>query len=361
MNMKMPIKLYAMQIEVSTICTSKCFMCPHTTFYSTWESKIMDMQLYLKISNYFDNTEYVHLQGWGEPLHHPEIIEMIEIAKEHKCKVGITTNAQLIDKYAHELANLLDIVLISIGGACKQTHELVRAGNNFETLINNTKLLIEKRKDNKKPKIIFSYLMNKHNIEELPKAIELAAKIGVNEFLATNLDYIPTKYLNNAKIFSQTKEDKHVEKIIKESIKTANKNNITLTIKPRTMNELPICLENPLENLFITVDGSVAPCVYVHLPTKTENIPRIFNDKEYSIKKLYFGNLQSETLDKIWYSEKYVNFRKTFEKRIYTYEQEYKKFLIDLSKHSFEKEYCTAFKNCPLPNECITCYKIYGI
>ncbi|MGC9067759.1 MAG: radical SAM/SPASM domain-containing protein [Thermoprotei archaeon] len=348
MNKDMPIKLYAIQIEVSTICTSKCFMCPHTTFYNMWESKLMDMQLYLKISNYFDNAEYVHLQGWGEPLHHPKIIEMIKIAKEHKCKVGLTTNAQLINKYAPDLVKLLDMIVISIGGASKYTHERVRTGNDFETLINNTKLLIENRKDNKKPKIIFSYLMNKYNIEELPKAIELAAKIGVDEFLATNLDYIPIKELNSTKIFSHTeKEDTHIERIIKESIKISQINNITLTIRPRMMNELPVCLENPLRNLFITVNGLVTPCVYVHLPIKAENIPRIFNDKKYTIKKLYFGNLQSETLDKIWQSEKYIKFREIFEQRMHVYE------------HTILFE--DTFKNIMPPKECITCYKIYGI
>ena len=361
MNRKIPIKLYAIQIEVSTICTSKCFMCPHTTFYNTWESKLMDMQLYSKISNYFDNAEYIHLQGWGEPLHHPKIIEMMKIAKEHNRRVGLTTNGQLINKYAPDLANLLDVIVISIGGATKHIHELARTGNNFETLISNTKLLIENRGNKKNPKIIFSYLMNKYNIDELPKAIELAAKIGVDEFLATNLDYIPIKELNDAKTFSHTeKENAHIEKIMKESIKKAQTNNITLIIKPRIMNELPICLENPLENLFITVDGLVAPCVYVHLPTKSENIPRIFKDKEYTIKKLYFGSLQSETLDKIWQSEKYIKFREIFEKRKQTYEKAYKDSLTN-PEHSFEQKLRIIFKDIPPPKECLTCYKIYGI
>ncbi len=49
--------------------------------------------------------------------------------------------------------------------------------------------------------------------------------------------------------------------------------------------EVPMCEANPLRNVFSSVDGAVAPCVYLRIPKKG-NISRIFMDKEYEIPLL---------------------------------------------------------------------------
>ncbi|RZN63619.1 MAG: hypothetical protein DSO07_09575 [Thermoproteota archaeon] len=107
-----------LQIEVSAFCGMRCSFCPRNLFSFKWKQKNMDLGLYRRISKVFPSVEYVHLQGWGEPLQNPDLQEMIRIAKENGCKVGLTTNGVLIDdKMAEFLLESVDRITFSLGGA----------------------------------------------------------------------------------------------------------------------------------------------------------------------------------------------------------------------------------------------------
>jgi MoaA/NifB/PqqE/SkfB family radical SAM enzyme len=56
----------------------------------------MKWKTYEKISCYFDFVNFVDLSGWGEPLLHKRIYDMVKMAKEKKCFVGFTTNGTLL-------------------------------------------------------------------------------------------------------------------------------------------------------------------------------------------------------------------------------------------------------------------------
>lgn len=60
-------------------------MCPRTMYSKEWDNGKMPPVVYEKISRYFSLVDNVHLQGWGEPLLHPEISLMIQIAKAENC------------------------------------------------------------------------------------------------------------------------------------------------------------------------------------------------------------------------------------------------------------------------------------
>jgi len=62
-------KLGFVQVEVSTKCQLNCIMCPKSVFRDEWISKDMEMEVFESIP--FKKFRYTHLQGWGEPLLHP--------------------------------------------------------------------------------------------------------------------------------------------------------------------------------------------------------------------------------------------------------------------------------------------------
>ena len=49
-----------------------------------------------------DYTDYIYLHIKGEPLLHPQIIDILKVAEEYNIKVNLTTNGTLFPKYAKQ-------------------------------------------------------------------------------------------------------------------------------------------------------------------------------------------------------------------------------------------------------------------
>ncbi len=317
------------QVEVSTRCQLNCLMCPKYWFSDEWIAKDMDMQIFRSIP--FRKFEYAHLQGWGEPLLNPKIGEMIDFAGKY-CEVGLTTNGLLLKAHVEALMNT-DLVAVSIASADERVHEKIRKCR-LEGIKDGIKLLSEQR-SSKKPKIVLVTMMMKDTIKGLPQIIELASECGADEVIANNLDYIPSGEMVGEDVLNYPSANRY----IKMAEKTAAEYGIDFTARPTTMEEALICAENPIENCLITVNGLVSPCVYLHLPTKSDHIVRYFKGEKYSVPKVYFGKVP----DFNWKSKEYQKFRGMFERR---------RSIL---------HYLFSFTPPPLPEVCRTCYKAYSV
>jgi len=153
---------------------------------------------------------------------------------------------------------------------------------------------------------------------KLPDLTKLACEYDVSEIIATNLDYIPDKRLDILRIFSNHNEKVNREyiKILKKSRKLGKKCGVNVIYRALKCSEQAVCIEDPLNNLFISVDGYVSPCIYLHLPTKTKYIPRFFHGKLYDIEKLYLGNIKYNSLNEIWLNDRYIEFRDSYLNRL---------------------------------------------
>jgi MoaA/NifB/PqqE/SkfB family radical SAM enzyme len=120
-----------------------------------------------------------------------------------------------------------------------------------------------------------------------------------------------------------------------------------------------VCDEDPTRNLFVSVDGEVAPCVYLYPPVPSP-INRIFCDMPASLDKLTFGNIFLEPLEQIWERDDYVAFRGRFAAR--------------RRKHELATSVAAALiaSNVPLdvvegamldeaPSPCRTCHRMLGL
>jgi MoaA/NifB/PqqE/SkfB family radical SAM enzyme len=292
----------------------------------------MDLDVFRSLP--FRNFRYVHLQGWGEPLLNPEIAEMVDIAKSYGCEVGITTNGILLGEFLDVIAGM-DLVAVSIAGV--EEHEEIR-GCNLNDLLQNIELLSERRRSGK-PKIVVVTMMLKDTIRSLPKVVEIAKKRGADEVIANNLDYIPHESLVGREVF--TDGPNPYSKIIERASIEAKRKGIRFVAKPVRLEEALMCAENPLRNCLITVDGRVSPCVYLHLPTKADKIPRYFRGRRVEVPKIYFG--KADDFIRAWRSREYTKFRSSFEKRIFA--------IYDAMLFNFPS----------LPEVCKSCYKAYSV
>ncbi len=309
-------------------------MCPHHLFFDQWQNAHMDFTLFQRIP--FSAFDFVHLQGWGEPLLHPKVLDFISYAA-HFTRVGLTTNGILLEKLIPCLESL-DYLAISVASAKEEKHKRLRK-TSLKDILAQVKLIAQK---SSRPKLVFATIMLTDTIEELPDLVLLAQECGVDEVIANNLDYIPSRELAEKAVFLRETNTKY-SKFVEKAQETAQKTGVKLVVKNCKPEEVLVCAENPTNSCFVTVEGKISPCVYLHLPTKESHIPRFFNGNELLVPKVYFGSLKDEPFEKIWHKKVYRDFRLTFERR----EQAlYQSLVLEIPE---------------LPSPCRTCYKAFGV
>ena len=82
-------------IEITNACNLNCSFCMHNRRTIKYMS-ITEFETVLeRIKKY---SKYIYLHVLGEPLLHPDLLKMIDIANNREFKVNITTNGYLFDK-----------------------------------------------------------------------------------------------------------------------------------------------------------------------------------------------------------------------------------------------------------------------
>lgn len=355
----MNISKGTLQIEVTSRCNACCLMCPKSSMIDEWSSGDLVLEDYFKLREYFERFKIIWLQGWGEPLLSRDIFEMVRVAYRNDGIVGLTTNAMLlVESVSRKLIeNGIKTIAVSIAGAREETHESIRIGTSFKKIIENVGCLERLRRsmNARDLRIIFTFLRMKQNIRELPEVVELASRLNVDEVVGTNLDYIPSRKHYEMKIFSEGEAPREYIEIVRESEEKAKELGISIYNYPLEMREIAVCSENPIENIYVSHDGTVSPCVYLNVPLRKNIIPRYFKNKEYSIHKTIFGNIKIEKLEEIYNGKEFSTFRNIFKRR--SASSRSSRDLIsrilsfsDLSSGTLR-----------LPEPCYTCYKAYGV
>lgn len=347
----------AIQIEVTTRCILQCVMCPRMALPDQWPEMDLSWETFLRIAPALKWTRHVHLQGWGEPLLHSRLFDMIRLAKAAGCRVGLTTNGmRLSPEVATRLMELdLDLIAVSIAGATRETHESIRVGSDFPLILENVDQLLSLRvaRRAKRPKVELSYLMLKANMKELPKAVELAGGLGVDELYAINLDYVVTPRQDELRAFDCPSLREAFDRLVKEAREAARLRGLAFRAYPLETEEVAVCEANPARILFIAADGWVSPCTYVGL-TGRGDVPRYFGGQPVTVPGVRFGNVGEQNLMDIWSSPAYRAFRQQFATRRLDVEA---RALSLVSGGGVGSDWALP----PPPEACRTCYKLYGV
>ena len=121
------------QVEITSHCNAACVYCPHTVYRDAWLDRHMTTDSFRKLSVALSKSRLVYLQGWGEPLTHPEFFEMVRMAKAVGCRVGTTTNGMSLDEEQclRLVQEGVDIVAFSLAGVDERS-DLIRQGTRFQ-------------------------------------------------------------------------------------------------------------------------------------------------------------------------------------------------------------------------------------
>jgi len=292
-NPQRPFKV--VQVEVTSRCETGCVFCPHDALSDRWVEGDLPLELYReKIVPYLDLFELVYLQGWGEPMLHPQLWDMLSLAQEKGCKTGFTTNGTYLqgDQNKRLVDMGVDMISVSFAGTAATVHESLRTNSEFSKLCRNFESLanLKKQLGSDKPWLELHFLMTSANLSEFPPLVELAASLGADEVVATNLTYSPSLALDKMHVFGDQPRAEVLE-IINQAQRTAERLNIPLRVYPlQAEPQTLVCDANPVEAVYVNHRGDVTPCVYLGLTVQGQ-VPRYYHGEAHPFDTCSSGNI----------------------------------------------------------------------
>lgn len=133
-----------MVVEITNVCNLRCSMCPRLSM--TRKPKHMEVEFFDDFLRRNHKTlEFVGLNGYGEPLLHPRLFDILEICKKYKVPAGISTNCTML---MGETAQRLieegpEHLILAIDSVQRESYEQVRVGADFDRVMQNVRGFLE--------------------------------------------------------------------------------------------------------------------------------------------------------------------------------------------------------------------------
>lgn len=254
-------------IEITNKCNLNCTFCSEVKREKEKITLENFEEIIKKINNY---TDYIYLHVKGEPLLHPEIDKILDIAEKYNLKVNLTTNGTLFPNVVDKIKDKKALHKINFS---------LHSENNYKNYLEN---IFENVKKLSTDTVAIYRLWTLNNNELDKKSQEIVEKIK-NFYNLDEKTYKNLKTKNNIKISSTIYVDKDNEFTWPDNIE----------------NELsPLGYCHALKtHIAILVDGTVVPCCL---------------DSNASIP---LGNIYDNTLEEIINNERYKNLQRSFQNR----------------------------------------------
>ena len=153
------------------VCNAKCPNCPYTNseIRSDYKDRpFMNADTFKIIADQCGKYgAWVRFSGGGEPMLHPQAVELIEYAKKVGARVGLITNGSCFteDSSKRLLRANVDMIEFSVDAADEESYQRVRQGLKWETLVKNVKRLVEFRNQLKSETKIIASGVNQEGID----------------------------------------------------------------------------------------------------------------------------------------------------------------------------------------------------
>ena len=178
-------------IGTSSVCDIRCPYCPRQYYLGEVDSGLMDFEKFMRIAPYLEYAEEANFFGLGEPFLHPRFFDFLKTASQTGIKTSTSTHGMTLtpENIERIVETHLDELAISIDGADKKTFEFLRAGADFDVVTGNILRLreLKKKYDAKYPVIQIATAVSRHNVEQMPDMVRLAARLGAERIVFTDL------------------------------------------------------------------------------------------------------------------------------------------------------------------------------
>lgn len=310
--------LAKINVEITNACNINCVTCIRNSWPD--ETGRMPIELFRDLIaqlSHFPEIAKFNFGGFGEPLSHPDFLEMATLAKGLGCTVEVTTNGLLLDTaMAREVARLVDTVVVSVDALDRDRYAEVRRGGDLGAVLENTgRVMSEKyHLGIRKPRVGVEFVAMKSNLDQLPGFVDLL-RSGVASFLiVTNL--LPYSEDMKDEILYDTCRS-HPGKILSlydfwpqaqgrppyEGIPHASRwwSAIVPEMQLRTRR---YCRFVANYSTTVAWDGKVSPCS----PLMHSYTCYVYGRRKEMTRQV-FGDLRQSSLLDIWTSDDYLRFR----------------------------------------------------
>jgi len=297
-------KLY---VEPTTVCNLACRTC----IRNVWEDPETDMSMdtFAALMNGLEGLP--HLQrviftGFGEPLAHPHILDMIQRVRERELAVTVGSNGLLLDaRMSRELVRLgVDRLVVSVDGMTSETYASVR-GAMISDVLDNIRALNEAKQGMNSlfPALGIEFVALKSNIAELADLSNLAKRLGAARVLVSNvLAY--TEDMRGEILYGHEPQPPFSAvgwPVTLGAWVTWG----TLELPRMHWGAERRCRFVQDRALVVGWDGGVAPCYAL---SHTYSYFAI-DGKKKQVSRYVLGNVNEQPPAEIWMSEEYVRFR----------------------------------------------------
>ncbi len=297
------------------------------------------METYARIHEAMISAHTVDFTGWGEPMLHGRIFEMIQMAKDQGSTTTMTTNGTTLnEKNSKKLIGTgLDRLAVSIDGMTPATYNSIRIGATFEKVTRNLKDLSRLVKQAESPlEFSVAFTLQENNARDLELIVPWMRSVDARVLHLKHLNVISNgedwknsflKYLHPPVPENGSTLGKLEENIagLANACKSAE-------IRLNMYSEFPMtpeikgrhCLATPLNAVYFSYEGLVSPCCHFG-----HHVSRYFEGTFYPPSSLFYGDIRLQTFKEVWNDPEFKAFRKGF----------------------ITKEF---------PQACRTCYLLYG-
>jgi len=333
LNLRSPLTtLKRVYVEITNKCNLNCATCMR----NVWNVKYggMSVETFKRILSSLKDMPQkpeIFFGGYGEPLSHPNCLEMIELAKEAGHSVSLISNGILLtEQVTQKLVDLrLDKLWVSLDGASPECYLDVRLGDSLPLILENlSHLRMQKYKTfgfstwAGVPKLGIAFVAMRRNIHDLNEVIKLGMRLGAVEFsvrnvLAHNTELLDENlYLRSMNVAPSAQ----MSPLIHLPLMDINEKTIpALAEVLNGMNRLELfggmmnqnrdqCPFVERGSLAIRQDGKVSPCLpllYTH--------EHYLDTRKRTSKEYFVGDIHQSTLLNIWNDTEYLKLRKRLE------------------------------------------------
>lgn len=171
-----------LQIEPTTRCNFTCGFCCGRTM----EQSDLDLVLFERALTKFPQLRYIELQGEGEPFLHPQILDMLALARQRGMIVSLITNGSLLTDHvsAQLVKDGVEKVSISIESADPAVFRNIRGGK-LDKVVDGIRRLVVAKAGRTLPRIGFSVTMLRSAPREIDGIIALYRQLGLDGGITT--------------------------------------------------------------------------------------------------------------------------------------------------------------------------------